>query len=77
MPVEEAYDRYHHRIAIMGGMDVDFVCRASPEAIYTRASAMLDRTAAGGYALGTGNSVPDYVPDANYFAMTRAALERR
>ena len=23
----------------------------------------------GGYALGTGNSVPDYVPDENYFAM--------
>jgi len=31
----------------------------------------------GGYALGTGNSVPDYVPDENYFAMTRAALEMR
>jgi uroporphyrinogen decarboxylase len=29
----------------------------------------------GGYALGTGNSVPDYVPDEGYFAMTRAALE--
>jgi len=27
------------------------------------------------YALGTGNSVPDYVPDENYFAMISSALE--
>ncbi len=36
---------------------------------------MLERTAGrGGYALGTGNSVPDYVPDENYFAMIRAGV---
>lgn len=28
----------------------------------------------GGYALGTGNSVPDYVPVENYLAMIAAAL---
>ena len=72
LPVEEAYERYHDRFAIIGGIDVDFVCRSSPEAVYARARAMLERTAGrGGYALGTGNSVPDYVPDENYFAMTR------
>ena len=26
----------------------------------------------GGYALGTGNSVPEYVPDEKYFAMIKA-----
>ncbi len=78
LPVEEAYERYHDRFAIIGGLDVDFVCRSSPEAVHARARAMLERTAArGGYALGTGNSVPDYVPDENYFAMIRAALELR
>ena len=29
-PVEEAYERYHRRIAILGGIDVNFVCRATP-----------------------------------------------
>lgn len=78
LPVEAAYERYRDRFAILGGVDVDFVCRAAPEAIYARARAMLERTAGrGGYALGTGNSVPDYVPDANYFAMIRAALALR
>jgi uroporphyrinogen decarboxylase len=78
MPVEESYERYHQRIAILGGIDVDFVCQSSPEEVYERSRAMLERVAGrGGYALGTGNSVPEYVPDANYIAMVRAALDLR
>jgi uroporphyrinogen decarboxylase len=78
LPVEEAYERYHDRFGIIGGIDVDFICRSSPEEVYARSRAMLERTAGrGGYALGTGNSVPDYVPDENYFAMLHAALDLR
>ncbi len=78
LPVEAAYEQYHDQFSILGGIDVDFICRSSPEAIYQRSKAMLRRAwERGGYALGTGNSVPDYVPDAGYFAMTRAALEER
>lgn len=78
LPVEEAYDRYHDRIAILGGIDLDFICRSSPEEIYRRSKAMLDRSAVhGSYALGSGNSIPDYVPDRNYFAMIRAGLDMR
>jgi uroporphyrinogen decarboxylase len=78
LPVEEAYERHRRRFAIIGGIDVDFLCRAEPLDVTRRARAMLDRAAGrGGYALGAGNSVPDYVPDANYFAMIRAALETR
>ena len=74
-PVEDAYDQYHDRIAILGGIDVDFVCRSTPEAIYGRSLQMLRRDKA--YALGTGNSIPEYVPDENYFAMIRAAFDSR
>jgi uroporphyrinogen decarboxylase len=78
LPVEAAYERYRDRFAIVGGMDVDFLCRATPEEITARARAMLDRAEPhGGYALGSGNSIPDYVPDENYFAMIRPALEMR
>ncbi len=73
-PVEEAYDRWGRRIAILGGIDLDFVCRGRPEEIETRSRAMLERSAKlGSYALGTGNSVPEYVPDRNYLAMIGAA----
>lgn len=76
MPVEEAYEKYHERLAIPGGIDMDFLCCSSPEEIYDRSKGMLDRTAnRGGYALGTGNSVPEYVPDENFLALIRAALD--
>lgn len=77
-PVEQAYERLAGRIAVIGGMDVDFVCRSTPAEVYKRARAMVERTKArGGYALGTGNSVPEYVPQANYFAMLAAANQER
>jgi uroporphyrinogen decarboxylase len=76
MPVEVAYENDHGRIGIMGGIDLDFICRSKPEEVYQRSKSMLERVAGrGGYALGTGNSVPDYVPDRNYFALIRAALD--
>lgn len=76
LPVEEAYERYHDRFGILGGIDVDFMCRSTPEAITRRCHAMLERTKErGGYALGTGNSVPEYVPYENYMAMIKAAWD--
>ena len=76
IPVEDAYEKYGSRIAILGGIDVDFLCRATPDAIYRRCKAMIERTQArGGYGLGSGNSIADYVPAENFDAMRRAALE--
>ena len=75
-PVENAYERLAGKVAVLGGIDLDFVCRQSPREVYLRAKRMLKLTAVtGGYALGTGNSVPDYVPHQNYYAMLLAALE--
>jgi uroporphyrinogen decarboxylase len=69
-PVEQAYEIWGRRIAVLGGIDVDFVCRSTPQQIRKRCMAMLDRAAGrGGYALGTGNSVPEYVPAENYLAI--------
>ena len=74
-PVEEAYEKFGGRLAILGGIDLNFVCRSTLAAITQRSREMLQRTESrGGYALGTGNSVPEYVPQANYFAMIEAAV---
>jgi uroporphyrinogen decarboxylase len=76
LSVEESYEKYGKRIAILGGLDLDFVCRSTPEEVYQRAKAIIAQTAKrGGYALGTGNSIPGYVPEENYFAMIRAVQE--
>jgi len=35
----------------------------------------LKRAKQGGYALGSGNSIPDYIPSENYLAMLKAGTE--
>lgn len=76
IPVEHAYADLHGKIAVMGGMDVDFLATAAPEEVYKRAKAMVNEGQKfGGYALGSGNSIPDYISDVNYLAMIRAAIE--
>lgn len=72
-PVEEAYARWGSRIAILGGIDMDFLARSTPDEIRKRSKSMLELGMQyGGYALGSGNSIPDYIPDENYFAMIQA-----
>lgn len=74
-PVEEAYEKYGRRITTLGGLDVDFICRSTPEQIFERACLMLDKAKfMGGYALGSGNTIPYYVPNENYYAMIAAAV---
>ncbi|MCP4310121.1 MAG: hypothetical protein GY790_02560 [Bacteroidetes bacterium] len=75
-PVEDAYALWHDRIAIMGGIDMDFLARKSPEEIYARSMNLLELTfERGGFALGSGNSIPDYIPMDNYLAMLRSAAD--
>ena len=72
--MQQAYEKWGSRIAILGGIDVDFLCRAPLSAIRQRSRALLEQTACRGYALGSGNSIPEYVPDENYFAMIEPAM---
>jgi uroporphyrinogen decarboxylase len=62
--------RYGQRVAVIGGIDMDFLCRADESAIRRRVRQTLDAChAGGGYCLGTGNSVANYIPIDNYLAM--------
>ena len=70
LPVEEAYEHYGSSIGIIGGIDVDFLCRADETAIRRRVRKIVEQTAQrGGYCLGSGNSVTNYVPVDNYLIM--------
>ncbi len=70
MPVTEAKRQYGHRWAILGGIDVDFLCRASEDEVRRRVREVLAVCMpGGGYALGTGNSVANYIPLVNFLAM--------
>ncbi len=68
--VEDAKARYGDRIALLGGIDVDFLCRAGEDAVRKRVRATVERCQpSGGFALGSGNTVANYVPVGNYLAM--------
>jgi uroporphyrinogen decarboxylase len=61
---------YGQRIALLGGIDVDFLCRSDETQIRQRVRTTLERCMpGGGYCLGTGNSVANYIPLDNYLTM--------
>lgn len=71
--VRAAKRSYGSRIALLGGLDLDFLCRATPDAIRRRVRETLDAChSGGGYCLGTGNSVANYLPLDSYLTMLDA-----
>ncbi len=69
-PVAEAKRLYGDRIAVLGGADMDVLCRSTEEEVRAYTRRLIDQCApGGGWALGTGNSVANYIPLANYLAM--------
>ena len=70
LSVEKSYERWGGKIAILGGIDFDFLARSSFDKIQERCRNMLKLTSEkGGYALGSGNSIPEYIPYENYLSM--------
>ena len=68
--VASLHKKYGHRIAHLGGIDVDFLCRSDESAVRKRVRETLNACLPlGGYCLGTGNSVANYIPLENYLAM--------
>lgn len=68
--VADAKKKYGDRIAILGGVDVDLLCRADEAAVRRRVRENLSAChAGGGYCLGSGNTVANYVSVDNYLAM--------
>jgi len=70
MPVAEVKRKWGGRVSIMGGVDMDFIARSSSDQVreYTR-KVLDDCGPGGGYALGCGNTVANYVPVENFLAM--------
>ena len=70
LPVTEVKKRYGDRLALLGGVDVDLLARADLETIRRHTRAVLDICQpGGGYCLGSGNWVTEYIPVDAYLAM--------
>ncbi len=75
-PAGKAKKLWGDKVAILGGVDVDFLCRAKPDQVKEYTAKMIRELApGGGWALGTGNSVANYIPVENYLAMIKTGWE--
>jgi len=78
-PFERWIELYNDRIGLFGGIDVNTLCRDQYDEIYRE---VLDkgtrfRRKARGYGIGSGNSIPEYVPVEGFMAMVEAVKEIR
>lgn len=70
LPVTQFKEKFGDKVAPLGGVDVDKLCRLPEEELRIYCRDILDKCMSGGrYAYGTGNSVTNYIPIKNYLAM--------
>ena len=75
MPVSTFYEKYSDRIAVLGGVDIDVLATYEEGKLRRYIREILDSCMGKGrYALGSGNSIPNYIPVKNYLIMLEEGL---
>ncbi len=74
-PYDEWIKKYNDRIGLFGGIDMNHLIQKKPDDVYNFVleEGTRFRKMAKGYGLGSGNSIPDYVPVEGFLAMVEAA----
>jgi len=78
-PFEKWIKLYNDRIGLFGGIDVNVLTLNNYDDVYkiVLEEGKQYRKMAIGYGLGTGNSIPDYVPVESFMGMVEAAKQIR
>lgn len=75
-PVTTFYEEYGGRIGVLGGIDMDKLARLPESELREYVRSVLEKcNSSGGYALGSGNSVSDYIPMENYLVMLEEGIK--
>jgi len=70
MEIREVKEKYGSRLGLVGSVDMDLLARGEPEAIRATVCSLIEEVGRrGGYCVGSGNSIPNYIPVANFRAM--------
>ena len=76
MDIAEVKRRYGDRLCLLGNVDVDILARGSKEEIRRIVKENVEKAGyGGGYCIGSGNSIPEYVLYENYMALLEASRE--
>lgn len=78
-PFEKWIELYGSKIGLFGGIDVNLLTLNSYDEVFKTVleKGTKYRNSAAGYGLGSGNSIPEYVPVDSFKAMIDAAIEIR
>lgn len=72
--VIDFYNEMHHNMGVIGGVDVDKLCRSSDFELEEYCLKILDNcTKDGRYVFGSGNSIANYVPLEKFLLMLKIA----
>ncbi len=75
IPISEFQKRYGKRIAVLGGIDIHKLTAYPPQRLRGYVRATIDQCAPQGrFAVGSGNSIPSYIPLENYLTLLDEAL---
>ena len=69
LPVGKCMERFSNRIAILGGVDVDALVRMAEEELRRHIRGILEKCSPGRFALGSGNTIANYIPVESYLVM--------
>jgi uroporphyrinogen decarboxylase len=76
MSLRQVKDRYGNRLCLIGHVDVDLLARGSTQEVRKQVRDNIDAAGLnGGYCVGSGNSIPEYVNFENYLAMIDETLK--
>jgi len=77
MDIRELKRQVGDRLCLIGNLDLEYtLTRGTPQEVAeTTKSLIRDLAPSGGYCVGSGNSVPAYVPFENYLAMIETTLK--
>ncbi len=77
MPAADFKRKYGDRVAVLGGVDVNILASGTEDEVRAYTRDILQKCMpGGGYALGSGNSIADYIPAENYRAMLEEGLNQ-
>jgi uroporphyrinogen decarboxylase len=75
MSINEVKEKVGEKLGIIGNIHTDLLATGTPEEVCQLTKKRIKEIApGGGYAIGSGNSVPNWVQFENYQAMRETAL---
>ena len=76
MEIREVQAAFGPRLGLIGSVDMDLLARGEPEVIRSTVRSLIEEVGRrGGYCVGSGNSIPNYIPVTNFRAMLETTWE--